>query len=100
MLPATAEIAVLTDDITTVAVADAVHRAQAQSRPGIDGVGHELFKTFLSVLLPALHTAFRVCWKHGNVPAVWKVGTAQLMSQRAHGTRKQRTVLLMWPSAL
>ncbi|EGZ18740.1 hypothetical protein PHYSODRAFT_432976, partial [Phytophthora sojae] len=59
-----------------------VHRAQARSSPDIDGIGHDIYKTFLPELLPALHAAFAVCWKHGKVPALWKVGTVQLIYKK------------------
>ena len=80
--PPTAAASALTSAPSTDEVADAVHHADATSSPGIDGVGYDIYKKFLPELLPVLHAAFTVCWSHGKVPAVWKVGTVQLIYKK------------------
>ncbi|CAI5710581.1 unnamed protein product [Hyaloperonospora brassicae] len=80
--PASAAMDALTMDITPDEVEVAVHKAHAHSSPGMDGVGHDIFKNYLPELLSTLHAAYGVCWKHGKVPAVWKVGSVQLIYKK------------------
>lgn len=77
--PASVDVDSLSANFSSEEVEAAVSRSNTHSSPGIDGIGHDIFKKFLSELLPVLHATFDACWKHGRVPAVWKVGYIQLI---------------------
>ncbi|KAF1313197.1 reverse transcriptase, partial [Globisporangium splendens] len=72
----------LTDDLTIDEIEDQLQIVNGASSPGLDGIGHDVYKHFRLQLLPALHAAFSFCWKHKKVPTAWKVGTVRLLYKK------------------
>ncbi|KAF1325586.1 reverse transcriptase, partial [Globisporangium splendens] len=72
----------LTDDLTIDEIEDQLQIVNGASSPGLDGIGHDVYKHFRLQLLPALHAAFSFCWKHRKVPTAWKVGTVRLLYKK------------------
>ncbi|KAF1325603.1 reverse transcriptase, partial [Globisporangium splendens] len=72
----------LTDDLTIDEIEDQLQIVNGASSPGLDGIGHDVYKHFRLQLLTALHAAFSFCWKHKKVPTAWKVGTVRLLYKK------------------
>jgi hypothetical protein len=70
------------DDISVDEIEDQLQIVNGASSPGLDGIGHDVYKSLRLQLLPLLHAAFSFCWKHKKVPAAWKVGTVRLLFKK------------------
>lgn len=70
------------DDISVDEIEDQLQIVNGASSPGLDGIGHDVYKSLRLQLLPLLHAAFSFCWKHKKVPAAWKVGTVRLLYKK------------------
>uniref|UniRef100_H3GYD4 Reverse transcriptase domain-containing protein n=1 Tax=Phytophthora ramorum TaxID=164328 RepID=H3GYD4_PHYRM len=80
--PVTAARDALTDDLAVDEVETQLAQAAAKSSPGHDGVGYDVYKKFAAQLVPLLHAAFQLCWRHRRVPALWKVGFVRLIHKK------------------
>ncbi|OWZ04136.1 reverse transcriptase [Phytophthora megakarya] len=80
----TAERNALTDELTMDEVEDQLAQAAANSSPGHDGVGYDVYRKFAAQLVPLLHAAFQFCWSHRRVPALWKVGFVRLIHKKGN----------------
>jgi hypothetical protein len=66
-----------TDDIEVQ-----LQHASSTSSPGLDGVGYDVYKRFVTQLLPVLKAAFKCCWTHKKVPQSWKLGVVRLLYKK------------------
>lgn len=79
---ATADTELLTDPPTADDIEDQLQRVRPASSPGQDGVGYDVYKTYATELLPALHAAFASCWRYKRVPQSWKLGAVRLIYKK------------------
>ncbi|OWZ01203.1 reverse transcriptase, partial [Phytophthora megakarya] len=85
--PATSETDAFEEDLTLDEIEDQLTRAAKTSSPGHDGIGYDVYRRFAMQLIPLLHAAFRFCWMHRRVPALWKVGIVRLIHKKGDPTQ-------------
>jgi hypothetical protein len=76
---ATAGTELLTEAPTVDDIETQLQHVRGSSSPGLDGVGYDVYKAFISQLLPVLYAAFVCCWTYKRVPQSWKFGVVRLL---------------------
>ncbi|OWY95612.1 reverse transcriptase [Phytophthora megakarya] len=69
-----------TDELTQDEVEDQLSHVAKTSSPRHDGVGYDIYRRFAPQLIPLLHAAYRFCWLHRRLPALWKPTIYKLYS--------------------
>ncbi|KAE8981362.1 hypothetical protein PR001_g24022, partial [Phytophthora rubi] len=83
---ATKALSALTAEPTLDEIEDQLGLVKPASSPGHDGVGYDVYRRFQVQLLPLLLAAFKLCWHHRKVPALWKVGIVRLVHKKGDPT--------------
>jgi hypothetical protein len=63
-------------------IEDQLKNVKANTSPGHDGIGYDVWKRFATQVSPLLTTMFGFCWRHRRVPSVWKVGNVRLIHKK------------------